>query len=135
MSRGTSLRRITVEGTRYAWILARVDPHYVVVRVWAAARGRRDHPLEVRLRHDDPWLNFGPIITASPEGVKATFQLEPVTPAVVRRAIEAAVAAGWGPHHPPEPRLFEMSPDGVLKPTDDPRRVDENPWADDAGEG
>jgi len=129
MSRGKSLRQITVEATRYAWVLARVDPHYVVVRVWAAERSRRDHPLEVRLRHDDPWLNYGPIITAPPERRAKTFQMEPITPGVVRRIIESAVAAGWGPHHPADPRLFQMSSDGRLERTDDPRRVDENPWA------
>lgn len=124
MSRANGLRQITVDATRYAWIVARIDPNHVVLRVWAAERGRRDFPLEVRLRYDDPWLNYGPIITAPPERRDAVFQLEPVTPGVVRRTIEAAMAAGWGPHHPPDPRLFEMGPDGGLVPTDDPRRVD-----------
>lgn len=123
------MRQITVGAIRYTWVIARVDPHYVVLRVWAAERARGDFPLEVRLRHDDPWLNYGPIITAPPERRAATFQTDPVTPGVVRSTIEAAVAAGWGPHHPAHPRLFEMSPDGHLQPTDDPRRVDENPWA------
>lgn len=125
-----SLRRIIVEATPYAWIVARIDPHYLVLRVWAEERERRDHPLEVRLRYDDPWLNYGPVITAPRESVAEIFQLEPVTPGMVRRIIEAAVAAGWGPHHPPDLRLFEMGPDG-LKPTGDTRRVDENPWAEE----
>jgi len=43
-----------------------LDERHIVLRVWGA-HTRRSAPLEVRLRFDDPWLNFGPIITAPPQ--------------------------------------------------------------------
>ncbi|GAB3136378.1 hypothetical protein GCM10027290_00020 [Micromonospora sonneratiae] len=44
---------------------------------------------------DDPWLNYGPIITAPADRVAEAFALAPVTPQLVARVIQAALAAGW----------------------------------------
>ncbi|MFI2652238.1 hypothetical protein [Micromonospora fulviviridis] len=44
---------------------------------------------------DDPWLNYGPIITAPSDRVAEVFALEPVTPRLVAGLIQQAVAAGW----------------------------------------
>jgi hypothetical protein len=129
MARGKSLRRITVGETTYTWIASRSDAHYLALRVWALDRGRRDYPLEVRIRHDDPWLNFGSIITAQPERPGTEFQLASITPRKVRGAIAAAVMAGWGPHHPQTPRFFEMMSDGSLEPIGSPGTVSQNACA------
>jgi len=123
MAKGKSIRQITVGATRYVWVVRRLDESHVVLRVWAAERRRRDYPLEVRIRYDDPWLNYGPIITAPPERRDAVFQLVPVTSGMVRETIEAAVAAGWSPDHPPQPRLFERAADGTLTPITEPSSV------------
>ncbi len=114
MARGKSIRQITVGMTRYVWVVRRLDESHVILRVWSAERNRRDRPLEVRVRYDDPWLNYGPILTAPPDRREHVFQLVPVTPGMVRETIEAAVAMGWGPDHPVEPRRFERTVDGTL---------------------
>jgi hypothetical protein len=116
----TGIRQITIGSSRYNWVVRRLDESHVVLRVWAAERARRDYPLEVQMPFDDPWLNLGPILVTPPERRAAIFQLVPVTPGVVREAIEAAMAAGWTPYHPPHPRLFEKRADGTLVPTDVP---------------
>lgn len=111
MAKKKPLRRIVIGTTAYLWLVRRLDASYVMLRVWAAARNRRDFPLEVRLRYDDPWLNFGEIITATPEQRKAAFQLVPLTPALVRQIIDAAIRSGWNPLNPADHRRFEW--DGV----------------------
>lgn len=100
------LRRISIGAAVYLWRIQRVDERYVMLRVWAVSRRRRDFPLELRLRFDDPWLNYGPILTASPEQRAAHFQLNPITPANVRQIILAALAAGWQADQPAEPQRF-----------------------------
>jgi hypothetical protein len=123
MSTGRTLRQITIGSTCYLWIVKRVDAHYIVLRAWARDRKRRDYPLEVRLRYDDPWLNFGAIITAPPDKRDTVFQLVPITPASVRSIIESAIDAGWGPHHPPDRRHFDRLADGELVPSENPRKA------------
>ncbi|MCU0493807.1 MAG: hypothetical protein MUD01_19625 [Chloroflexaceae bacterium] len=97
MARQQRLRRMTIGANRYLWRIQRLDAHYVMLRVWAESRPRRLFPLEVRLRYDDPWVNYGPIITIPPERWQELFQLEPVTPRMVREIIEAALAMEWAP--------------------------------------
>lgn len=77
---------------------------------------RRDAPLEVQIRYDDPWLNFGPIITAPPEQVHTIFQLAPITPGQVRTMIEAALTAGWDPESASSQRRFTRDAHGKLVP-------------------
>lgn len=107
-------RLMTIGAAAYLWIVRPIDPNHVVLRVWSKARGRKDFPLEVRFRFDDPWLNYGPIITAPSERRHEFFESVPVTPNAVRRAIEAAIAAGWNPDRPREHRLFERGSNGDL---------------------
>lgn len=90
----TRRRRIRVDGVDYRWTVRHADPGHVVVRVWHAATGRGTG-LEVLVAFDDPWLNFGPIVTAPSDRVAEVFALEPVTPRLVAALIQAAVAAGW----------------------------------------
>ncbi|MFI6822728.1 hypothetical protein ACIBJE_17505 [Micromonospora sp. NPDC050187] len=87
-------REIRVDGVDYRWAVRHLDPGHVVVRVWHTA-ARRGTPLEVRVAFDDPWLTFGPIVTAPPGRVAEVFTLTPVTPQLVADLIRAALAAGW----------------------------------------
>ena len=103
----------------YLWIVRPLGPEFVVLRVWAADRERRDFPLEARVRFDDPWLNFGPIIAAPRGRAGEIFALTPVAPRRVADIIRGAIAAGWGPHHPVTPRRFEVAADGTLARADD----------------
>ncbi|MEU4366467.1 hypothetical protein [Micromonospora chersina] len=89
----TRRRTIRVDGVDYLWTVRHADPGHVVVRVWHAAT--RVAGLEVLVAFDDPWLNFGPIITAPSDRVAEVFALEPVTPRLVAALIQTAVASGW----------------------------------------
>lgn len=113
-------RKIVIGTRRYAWVVRRIDAHYLVLRVWPGERQRKDFPLEVRLRFDDPWLNFGELLASPPERRGEVFQLAPVTPHMVRGTIEAALAAGWASAHPRDHRRFDRGPDGALTPTGTP---------------
>lgn len=116
MSKRNIVRRITVNSIDYVWRVQRLDPQMVVLRVWLRGRARRDAPLEVQIRYDDPWLNFGPIITAPPEQVHTIFQLAPITPGQVRTMIEAALTAGWDPESASSQRRFARDAHGKLVP-------------------
>lgn len=109
MARQRHLRRLSIESTHYLWRIRRLDEQYVMLKVWTESRSRRDFPLEVRLRFDDPWLNLGTIITAPPERVQEVFQLTPITPVIVREIIEAAIRAGWAPLSPTRDQRFEWN--------------------------
>ncbi|GAB3957034.1 hypothetical protein GCM10027614_71240 [Micromonospora vulcania] len=75
----------------YRWTVRRDDPGHVVIRVWPIEPGR-GVSLEARVAFDDPWLNYGPIITAPPDRL-ANFALTPVTPEQVAGLIRAAAPA------------------------------------------
>jgi hypothetical protein len=97
MSKASPLRAITIDGIRYAWRVRRLDAHTITLSVWLAPKATTNQELRVHLRFDDPWLNYGPIITAPPERVQEIFALQPLTPARVRQIILAALQAGWSP--------------------------------------
>ncbi|MFG3713636.1 hypothetical protein [Micromonospora sp. NPDC047730] len=102
-------RRIRVDGLDYRWMVSHVDPGHVVVRVWHIAT--RGSQLEVQVAFDDPWLNFGPIITAPADRVAEVFALAPVTPRLVAELIQAALAAGWPVHGDGGPLRFTLTRD------------------------
>lgn len=88
------MRKLTVDDTDYQWVVRPLDPGHVVVRVWR--RGPvRHRQLEVRVAFDDPWLNYGPIITTPADRRAEVFDLTPVTSALVARLVRLGVAAGW----------------------------------------
>src|SRR5215472_3182795 len=96
-----NLRKIAIDGVAYRWRVQTLDPQYVLLRVVLATdRGNRS-PLEVRIRFDDPWLNYGLLITASPQQIQQNFALEPVTPHQVRAIILSASGQGWRPKQDP----------------------------------
>ncbi|MEU5942398.1 hypothetical protein ABZ807_25180 [Micromonospora sp. NPDC047548] len=103
-------RRIRVDDVDYRWMVRHVDPGHVVVKVWHIAT-RRGTQLEVRVAFDDPWLNYGPIITAPSDRVAEVFALAPVTPQLVAGLIQAALPAGWQVHGDGGPLRFMLTRD------------------------
>jgi hypothetical protein len=94
------VRRLTVGGRAWGWRVRRDGapyPGHVIVRVWADGQGGGAAKLDVRVRFDDPWLNYGPMITAPPDRAAEVFATAPVTPKLVAAAITQALAAGWDP--------------------------------------
>lgn len=100
-------RRIKVDGVDYQWVVRPVDAGHVVVRVWRMGAVRR-RQLEVRLAFDDPWLNFGPIITAPKDRVAEVFALSPVTSALTARLVRLGLAAGWQTDSQGRPMSFTL---------------------------
>ncbi len=116
MSKASALRPITIDSVNYVWQARGLGPHAVKLSIWLAQKSRSNQELRVRVRFDDPWLNFGPIITAPPERVREVFVLEPLTPARVRQIILAALQAGWNPSAGGQPLTFEWVNDASLQP-------------------
>jgi hypothetical protein len=100
----TRIRNIVVDGTEYRWAVGMVDPGHVLVKVWHGARGRGG-VLEVMVDFDNPWLNYGPIITAPPGRAAEVFKLDPVVPGLVATIIRQAREAGWPAEHSGTTRL------------------------------
>jgi hypothetical protein len=94
----TRTRSIDVDGIDYRWAVGLVDPGHVMVRVWHGARGRGG-ALEVTVAFDDPWLNYGPIITAPAGRAAEVFALDPITPSLVAKIVRQALDAGWQVQH------------------------------------
>ncbi len=95
-----NLRKIAIGGVAYRWRVQTLDPRYVLLHVVLATdRGNRS-PLEVRIRFDDPWLNYGLLVTANSQQIQ-NFVLEPVTLRQVRAIILSARDHGWLPEQDP----------------------------------
>lgn len=97
---GVTIRRITACGRKWAWRVRPDGPSYpghVLVRIWPRGAGGDAARLDVRVRFDDPWLNFGPIVSVPAAKVAEVFQLAPVTPRLVADAIAQALARHWDP--------------------------------------
>ncbi|MDI6099460.1 hypothetical protein QLQ12_12730 [Actinoplanes sp. NEAU-A12] len=92
------IRSIVVEDIAYRWTVGLVDPGHVRVKVWHDAP-RRGGALEVMVAFDDPWLNYGPIITAPAGRAAEVFELNPIAPALVAKIVREALGAGWQAHH------------------------------------
>lgn len=111
-------RAIVVDGSPYRWVVRRssVDwPGFATLVVWRPRSGR---PLHVRLRWDDPWLNYGPMLTTPPERFDEVWANEPITPSRVADQVRAALAAGWDPDERGAPFALVTAPD-----SGDPRRT------------
>lgn len=93
---GRRLRRIHVDGADYRWLIRSDGESHVEIRVWGGATGRGCR-LDVRVAFNDPWLNYGLILTVPPERIAEVLVLEPVTPVVVERVVRAGLAEGWRP--------------------------------------
>lgn len=101
-------RRIHIAGQDYLWIVGRrhraddVYPGHVCLKVFSAVhRGRQR--LEVRVRFDDPWLNYGPMLTTPADRFDAVWALQPITPGLVAQIVGAAVGLGFRADQPGPP--------------------------------
>ncbi|MFF7991474.1 hypothetical protein ACFZDG_16980 [Kitasatospora xanthocidica] len=102
-------RRIHVDGRDYRWVVRAHDAGHVVVRAWLDTPGSAGRPLEVLRRFDDPWLNYGVLLTAPADRIAEVFRLDPVTPAVTAALVRAGLAAGWRPEEPGAPRRYTVT--------------------------
>ncbi|HEX6779644.1 MAG TPA: hypothetical protein VF099_15670 [Ktedonobacterales bacterium] len=114
MSKTKNVRAISVDGSAYVWRVKRLDGHFLLVRAWSAQKARGHQELQVRVRFDDPWLNYGPLLTAPPERVSEVFVLDPITPSRVRLMILAALKLGWQPNQADKALAFEWREDAGL---------------------
>jgi hypothetical protein len=64
--------------------------------------------LDVLVAFDDPWLNYGPILTAPPDRVAEVFVLAPITPRLVEQLVRAGLADGWRPADSGAPMRFTL---------------------------
>ena len=89
-------RPISVGDTKYRWVVRTKNVDLVHVGIWVP-----DHPgqkLNVKLNYDDPWLNYGPIITCKdPDKIRKAFNTKPIMPKEVKAIIEKALEFGWQP--------------------------------------
>ncbi|MEM7553709.1 MAG: hypothetical protein AAF378_06350 [Cyanobacteria bacterium P01_A01_bin.84] len=80
------IRKILVDNREYFWIVSPIDQNYIYLKVWFS--GRKTIPwIKVKYRFDDPWLNYGLLITCNSEQIAQNFQLNPVQPKLVARII------------------------------------------------
>ncbi|HEU5200544.1 MAG TPA: hypothetical protein VFU32_12970 [Ktedonobacterales bacterium] len=110
----TKVRSLSVDGASYVWRVKRLDPQHVLLRVWPAQNARQCQELHARIRFDDPWLHYGPLLTTPPERIAEVFVLDPITPARVRSLILVALQAGWQPNHADKTLAFEWLDDADL---------------------
>lgn len=101
-------RKIHVSGEDYLWVISRTQvgyPGYVTLKVFSPLN-RSGQRIEVRFRFDDPWLNYGPMITTPRERFSQVWSLQPVTPGQVAQVIEIARRKGWQPAEKGPPLRF-----------------------------
>jgi hypothetical protein len=92
-------RPILVDGVVYRWRVKRLPadyPGFVELAAWRDGRPR-GRAIAVRIRFDDPWLNFGPMVTTPKDRFTDVWQTAPVTPKHVAAIIRAARERGWDP--------------------------------------
>ena len=103
-------RKIHVSGEDYLWVLSRTAdgyPGYVTLKVFSATN-RTGQRVEVRFRFDDPWVNYGPMISTPKERFSKIWATEPVTPGQVAQAIEVARKEDWRPAEEGPPLRFRF---------------------------
>ncbi|WLQ15353.1 hypothetical protein O5O45_05395 [Hahella aquimaris] len=103
----SKLRKISVNELTFNYAIShekclKEEAGYLRLTVWPS--DNKSQKLIVITRFDDPWLNFGPLISCPPEKAPNLFELRPVTPAEVRKVIESAQEKGW----PASPKSHEV---------------------------
>ncbi|AZZ91613.1 hypothetical protein EUZ85_13100 [Hahella sp. KA22] len=111
----SKLRKISVSGLTFNYVIShetrlKEDIGYLRITVWPF--DNKSQKLIVTTRFDDPWLNFGPLISCPPEKAHEIFELRPITPAEVRKVIESAQENGWPASAKSRETLFEWDRDG-----------------------
>ena len=110
-------RKIHVSGEDCLWVLSRTHTGYpgsVTLKVFSATN-RAGQRLGVRFRFDDPWVNYGPMISTPRAHVSKIWALEPITPGQVAQAIEFARKKNWRPAEKGPPLRFRFAED-AFKP-------------------
>lgn len=132
MSKGTHLRRLQINDVAYVWEVSSLDAHHVLLEVALAQQKHWDRGLHVRVRFDDPWRNYGPLISGDLERIAQAFVLRPVTPGLVRQIILAAREQGWQPESAKKSWQAEWTDQDKLRPVQDARAWPGNPWAEES---
>lgn len=86
------IRHITVNNQKYNWRVTRIDPHYVLVKIWID--GLKKLPwIEVKFPFEDLWLNFADLVEKNNGYYDASEDnlLEGITPKKVSLIIEAVI--------------------------------------------
>ena len=94
-------RTIIVGDRKYGYVVApdraRAEyPGFLRITIWNLDC-KHGQKLKTYIRFDDPWLNYGPLITGEPDKIKEAFELRPVTPKVIGKIIDMAIITGWEP--------------------------------------
>lgn len=99
-------------------------PGFVQVRVWPGD-DRSGPPVCVRVRFDDPWRNYGTLLTAPADRIQDVFALQPMTPGRIAALVRAAHATGWA--HVAAAGAWEWSDDAGLSLVPQPQHARELP--------
>jgi hypothetical protein len=118
MSTKGALRKIQIEDQAFLFRVTSLNDHWIKLKIWSSSYGSKNNLIQVRLRFDDPWLNYQELFYSSPEERK-NFALTPVTPKLVRQIIEAAITLGWDIKLAKETIFFDWA-NGQMKLTADP---------------
>lgn len=113
-------RKIHVAGEDYLFVIRRSHdgyPGYVMLKVFSPLN-RSGQRIEVRFRFDDPWMNYGPMISTPRERFSKIWAVDPVTPGQVAQVIEVARNKGWHPTQKGPPLRFRFEA-GEFKPDEE----------------
>ena len=108
------VRKIVVAEKEYTWLVSKIDPNHVRLKVWKG-KSTSIPWFQVHYRFDDPWLNFGEIVSVYSKYVMQHFQLKPIQPKLV--AIFIADVAKQVPKRAKQKRIslnFKCEHDGEL---------------------
>lgn len=127
------LRKFNLDGVKYLWRAEMIDPQYLLLRVWLDGNAFKNRFVNVRLRFDDPWANFGTLLAAgsseeASKRISEVFVSRPLTPSMVREIILAAREAGWKPETRQEQLNFEWANDTKLEKVEDATIPGEKPF-------
>lgn len=117
-------RQLTIDGQTYIWGVSQISFNHVCLKVWFPEV--KTPWLLVRYRFDDPWLQYGPIITATPEQRDQHFQLQPMQPKHVAEVIRRACQYSQDASGTVERTLhFHCHLNGEIAPIDDATTLDD----------
>lgn len=91
-----TIRKINVKGIEYCWSVRSKNIDLIHLGIWSTkVSGQK---LNIKLKFDDPWLNYGPMISSNdPEALKKAFNTKPIAPKEVSDIIQSALEFGWQP--------------------------------------
>jgi hypothetical protein len=109
-----AIRKLVMENESFSWTvmpkLSCRQSDYVYVGIWLT--GHNGQKLNVKIRFDDPWLNFGEMITCrDKDNFNQIFETRPITPSIVRKIISIALDNDWTPHDKNSEIFYEFKRD------------------------